>query len=155
MIDPRRSETAAIADIHLRPAPGTDAWLLLGMLGILVQEDWIAKDWLESHAVGLEELLSVLREIPVSDYCATASVPQHEARAAVARIAAANSVAVHEDLGVQMNRHSTLVSYLEKLVWVLTGNFANKGGQYIPAVLLPILEPHRSGLKSPFRRRRA
>ena len=36
-----------------------------------------------------------------------------------------------EDLGVQMNRHSTLVSYLEKLVWVLTGNFANPGGQYV------------------------
>ena len=33
-----------------------------------------------------------------------------------------------EDLGVQMNRHSTLVSYLEKLVWTLTGNFANHGG---------------------------
>ncbi len=139
VIDPRVSETAAIADIHLRPAPGTDAWLLLGMLGILVQEDWVAKDWLEAHAIGLEELLSVLREIPVRDYCAAASVPEHQARAAVARIAAASSVAVHEDLGVQMNRHSTLVSYLEKLLWVLTGNFANQGGQYIPAVLLPIL----------------
>ena len=30
-----------------------------------------------------------------------------------------------EDLGVQMNRHSTLVSYLEKLVWLLTGNLAH------------------------------
>jgi anaerobic selenocysteine-containing dehydrogenase len=139
VIDPRVSETAAIADIHLRPAPGTDAWLLLGMLGILVQEDLVAKDWLEAHAVGLEELVSVLREVPVSDYCAAASVPEDQARAAVARIAAASSVAVHEDLGVQMNRHSTLVSYLEKLLWVLTGNFANKGGQYIPAALLPIL----------------
>ncbi len=139
VIDPRRSETAEIADIHLRPAPGTDAWLLLGMLGILVQEDLIAKDWLETHAVGLEQLLSVLREIPVTDYCAAASVPEDEARAAVARIAEASSVAIHEDLGVQMNRHSTLVSYLEKLLWVLTGNFANQGGQYIPAPLLPLL----------------
>ena len=31
---------------------------------------------------------------------------------------------------MQMNRHSTLVSYLEKLVWLLTGNLANPGGQY-------------------------
>ena len=39
-------------------------------------------------------------------------------------------MAAFEDLGVQMNRHSTLVSYLEKLVWLLTGNLANPGGQY-------------------------
>ena len=36
-----------------------------------------------------------------------------------------------EDLGVQMNRHSTLVSYLEKLVWLLTGNFGKPGAQYV------------------------
>ena len=39
-----------------------------------------------------------------------------------------------EDLGVQMN-HSTLISYLEKLVWVLCGHFGKEGGQYIPAYL--------------------
>jgi anaerobic selenocysteine-containing dehydrogenase len=46
---------------------------------------------------------------------------------AARRIAAASSVAVFEDLGVQMNRHSTLVSYLEKLLWALTGNFGKPG----------------------------
>ena len=46
-----------------------------------------------------------------------------------------SSVAVFEDLGVQMNRHSTLVSYLEKLVWLLTGNLANPGGQYIASTI--------------------
>ena len=45
-------------------------------------------------------------------------------RATARRIAAAESVAVYEDLGVQMNRHSTLVSYLHKLLIFLTGNFA-------------------------------
>ena len=47
------------------------------------------------------------------------------------------SVAAFEDLGVQMNRHSTLVSYLEKLVWVLTGNFGIHGGQYAPTAMVP------------------
>jgi anaerobic selenocysteine-containing dehydrogenase len=138
VIDPRRSETAAIADIHLRPRPGTDAWLILAMLGVLVQEDRIDKSWLEAHTDGLEEVLPVLRRVPVSDYCAAAGVPEEQVRATAARIAAAGSVAVHEDLGVQMNRHSTLVSYLEKLVWLLTGNFGKRGGQYVPAPLLSI-----------------
>ena len=37
-----------------------------------------------------------------------------------------------EDLGIQMCLHSTLASYLEKLLWLLTGNFAKPGAQYMP-----------------------
>ena len=37
-----------------------------------------------------------------------------------------------------MNRHSTLVSYLERLVWMLTGNFAKPGTQYSPSSLVPL-----------------
>jgi anaerobic selenocysteine-containing dehydrogenase len=39
VIDPVISETAKLADIHLRVRPGTDAWLLAAMLGILVQDE--------------------------------------------------------------------------------------------------------------------
>ena len=51
-----------------------------------------------------------------------------------------------EDLGVQMNRHSTLVSYLEKLVWVLTGNLGQPGAQYAPATLVPIVRASKNEL---------
>src|SRR6185295_8458201 len=34
------------------------------------------------------------------------------------------------DLGIQVNRHSTLSSYLEKLLWMFTGNFGKPGSQY-------------------------
>src|SRR5262249_36065214 len=65
---------------------------------------------------------------------------------AARRIARASSVAVFEDLGVQMNRHSTLVSYLEKLVWVLTGNLGRPGAQYAPATLVPIVRASKAEL---------
>src|SRR4029450_13216794 len=67
-------------------------------------------------------------------------------RSAARRIAAASSVAVFEDLGVQMNRHSTLVSYLEKLVWGLTGNLGQPGGQYAPATMVPIVRASKTEL---------
>ena len=67
-------------------------------------------------------------------------------RAAARRIAAASSVAVFEDLGVQMNRHSTLVSYLEKLVWLLTGNLGRPGAQYSPTSLASLVRTSRREL---------
>ena len=70
---------------------------------------------------------------------------------AVDLISNASSVAMFEDLGTQMNRHSTLVSYLEKLLWSLCGHFGNPGGQYIPASLQNIAGSGRASRKSPAR----
>ncbi len=149
VIDPVISETAKFADIHLRVKPGTDAWLLAAMVGMLVQQGKYRQDWLEQHATGLGPVLEAFRNIPVADYCEIAGLQQEQVQAAVDLISGAGSVAMAEDLGIQMNRHSTLVSYLEKLLWALCGQFGNPGGQYIPASLQNIAGSGRSSRKSP------
>jgi len=127
VIDPRRSETAELADIHLRVRPGADAFLLAALVAVIVQEDWVAHSWLEAHAEGAVKVLPHFATLPIAEYCARSGVPEDLVRAAATRIAKAESVASFEDLGVQMNRHSTLVSYLHKLLVLLTGNFGTKG----------------------------
>jgi anaerobic selenocysteine-containing dehydrogenase len=138
VVDPRRTETAEIADIHLQVKPGTDAWLLAALLGVLVQEDLLARDWLAEHADGLEQVLPHFAMLPVPDYCSACGVPEETVRATARRIAAASSMATFEDLGVQMNRHSTLVSYLHKLLVFLTGNFGKQGAGYLPVPFVPL-----------------
>ncbi len=54
------------------------------------------------------------------------------------RIAGADSVAVFEDLGIQQAPNSTLCSYLNKLLWILTGNFAKRGGQHLHSSFAPL-----------------
>ena len=138
VIDPRRTETAELADIHLQVKPGTDAWLLAALGGVLVQEDLIDHEWLREHAEGVQEPLTALREIPIEEYCAISGVPEELVRETARRIGKADSLAVYEDLGIQMNRYSTLNSYLNKLLWVLTGNFGKRGAQYVPAPLVSV-----------------
>jgi len=138
VVDPRRSETAALADFHLQVAPGRDAWALAAMLGVLVQEDRVASEWLRDHTRGFEDVEPVLAAVSVARYCEIADVPETLVREAARRIARASSVAVFEDLGVQMAPHSTLNSWLEKLVWALTGNFAKPGAQYAATALVSL-----------------
>ncbi len=138
VIDPVRTETADLADFHLQVRPGTDLWLVTAMAAILVQENLVDADWIAAHTEGYEPVAQVLREVPVSHYCELAGVPEAQVRAATQRIAGAASVAVYEDLGIQMNRNSTLVSYVEKLLWLLTGNFGKPGTQYVPSNLSQI-----------------
>ena len=149
VIDPVITETARFADIHLRLKPGTDAWLLAAMVGMLVQQGRYHRDWLAAHGTGLDAVLAAFKGIPVDRYCAIAGLPREQVEQAVSVISAAGSVAVAEDLGIQMNRHSTLSSYLEKLLWVLCGQFGNRGGQYIPASLQNIAGSGRSSRRSP------
>jgi anaerobic selenocysteine-containing dehydrogenase len=138
VIDPRRTETAELADIHLRLKPGTDAWLLAALAGVIVQEGLLADQWLREHATGVEEVLTTLRVVPVATYAAIAGVPESLIRTTARRLATARSVAAFEDLGTQMTRHSTLNSYLDNLLWLLTGNFAKPGANNLPLPLIPL-----------------
>ncbi|MGI8335789.1 molybdopterin-dependent oxidoreductase [Actinomadura scrupuli] len=138
VIDPVHTESAELADFHLQVRPGTDIYLLTALAAVLVQEDLIATEWLTEHADGLEAVRAVLGGVPVDRYCEVSGVPEDLVRAAARRIAGASSVAVLEDLGVQMNKDSTLVSYVEKLVWLLTGNLGKRGAQYVFSSLVPI-----------------
>src|SRR5262245_38140837 len=138
VVDPRRTETAELADIHLQLTPGTEAWLLAALAGVIVQEDLTATRWLHEHATGVEEVLAALREVPVAGYAAIAGVPEDLVRTTARRLATARGVAVFEDLGTQMTRHSTLNSYRDNLLWLLTGNFAKPGANNLPLPLIPI-----------------
>jgi len=127
VIDPRRSETAQKADIHLAVKPGTDAWLMAAMAATIVQKDWVRHEWLAEHTTGFEDIYPVLRNIQVPEFSKICGIDQGRIEEVAKRIAEANSVSFFEDLGVQMSIHSTLVSYLQRLVWVTTGHYGRPG----------------------------
>ncbi|MEL0028180.1 MAG: molybdopterin-dependent oxidoreductase, partial [Perlucidibaca sp.] len=138
VIDPRVSESAAMADIHLQIRPGTDAWCLSALAGIIVQEDLVAQDWVARHTTGFDDIAGHLRAVPVARCAEICGVPEERLREAARRIARAKSVSALEDLGMQMSLHSTLGSYLQRLVWVLTGHYGRQGtnNAYVPFLSL-------------------
>lgn len=148
VVDVRRSETAELADFFLQVKPGSDAFLLSAMVAILVQDSLYRREWVADNTSGFEEIAKVFGSVDVSRHCELCGVDETLVRAATARIARAQSVAVSEDLGIQMNRHSTLNSYLEKLIWLLTGNFGNVGGQYASSSLVPMGSAGHSGKRA-------
>lgn len=127
VIDPRRSETAEMADIHIALRPGTDAWCLAALAGIMVRDGLVNAAWIAEHTSGFEAIAPVLAAIPVAEFADVCGIEERVLRDVARRIARAKSVAMAEDLGLQMNVHSTLGSYLQRLVWVLTGHYGRNG----------------------------
>jgi formate dehydrogenase len=148
VIDPRVSETAAMADIHLKIKPGTDAWCLAALLGIIVQDDLLAKEWMGRHTAGYEAVAPSLANIPVSRYAQVCGVDEALLRKAAHRIATAESVSVLEDLGMQMNRHSTLGSYLQRLIWILTGHYGRRGTNNAPVPFVSLSKASKGDTSS-------
>lgn len=138
VIDPVLTDTAKMSDFHLRVRPGTDAWCLAALAGVLVQENLCNEAFLAEHVRGADAVRAALREVVVADYAQRCGVDEELLRAAARRIGAADSVAVFEDLGIQQAPNSTLCSYLNKLLWILTGNFAKKGGQHLHSSFAPL-----------------
>jgi assimilatory nitrate reductase catalytic subunit len=60
--DPRRTDTAEIADLYLPLQPGTDVMLFHGLLHIMLWEGWTRPDYIAAHTNGFEALRSVVRE---------------------------------------------------------------------------------------------
>lgn len=138
VIDPVVTDTAKMADFHLRVKPGADAWCLAALAAVLVQENLCAEAFLAEHVHGADEVRAVLQAIEIGEYAQRSGVDEALLRAAARRIAAADSVAVFEDLGVQQAPNSTLCSYLNKLLWILTGSFAKRGGQHLHSSFAPL-----------------
>lgn len=145
VIDPVITDTAKMADFHLRVRPGTDAWCLAALAAVLEQENLCDQTFLDAHVTGADQVREVLRGVSIAECAARCGVAEALIRAAARRVAAARSVSVFEDLGIQQAPNSTVCSYLNKLLWILTGNFAKRGGQHLHSSFAPLFSPGRVG----------
>ena len=105
--DPRLSETAELADFHMQIKPGTDAWALAGLISIFIMEDLINWEWVKEHTINAETTMRQFQQFSIPDLCTTCGITPQKLTELAKRLATAESIAWHEDLGVQMNRHST------------------------------------------------
>jgi anaerobic selenocysteine-containing dehydrogenase len=139
VIDPRVSETAKMADIHLQIKPSTDAFLMLAILSIIVKEGLHDKTFLANHCTGFEAVEKELLAIDAEDYARRADVPFELVQQVARGFATAKNGCVRVDLGTQHSMHTTLNAYLEKLLYLVTGNFGKKGGNNLHTYLVPLL----------------
>ena len=137
VIDPRKSETAEIADIHLALKPGTDALLTRAMIAVILDEGWENREYIEKYVSGFETVRPWFAGFDARSAAAVCDLDFGEVRE-VCRLLATRNWCMHPDLGVFMNRHSTLASYLHIILGAVCGRIAVPGGIVIPGALMPL-----------------
>jgi anaerobic selenocysteine-containing dehydrogenase len=148
VIDPARTRTAALADRHIAPRPGTDAALLFAVVHVLFDEGLVDADLggIADQVTGVDEIRSLATDFApevVADHCGVAAT---EIRTLAREIAAAPSAAVYGRIGTSTVEFGTLTNWLVDVVNVLTGNLDRPGGVMFPlGPTAPAPRPPRPG----------
>lgn len=130
VIDPRRSETAKIANIHLALRPGTDALLLKSMIAIILREGMHNQEYIDKHVNGFKEILPWFAGFDVNAALKICELEYDQVFRVCLEFAKRQSC-LRDDLGILMNRHSALVSYLLVVLLAICGRIGVPGGDYL------------------------
>ncbi|WP_373184702.1 molybdopterin-dependent oxidoreductase [Halopseudomonas sp.] len=76
VVDPRRTATCEIADMHLAVQPGTDVALLHGIMHILMWEGWTDQTFIAAHTSGIEDLQTLVRDYTPEFVARTCGISQ-------------------------------------------------------------------------------
>ena len=140
VVDPLRSETAARANMHLQPRIGTIALFLKSLIAIVLQQGWENKEFLARHCDGFERIEGWLRNFDVASALKICRLDPGAVQE-LARIYASEPTAMRTDLGLLMDRQSTMNSYLEMILMAVCGRIGTPGGNVFPGHMMP-LGPH-------------
>lgn len=132
VVDPRRTATAAHADIHLRIRPGADALLLFAMVHVLFEEGIVRLGRLEGHVNGMEAVRDLAADFTPARVAPACGVDPNEIVSLARELAAAPSAAVYARIGTCTVEFGTLAQWLVDVLNVLTGNLDRPGGAMFP-----------------------
>ncbi|MDQ2586803.1 molybdopterin-dependent oxidoreductase [Saccharothrix yanglingensis] len=125
VVDPRRTRTAEAADEHFFVRPGTDPFLLLGIVHTLFEEGLTSV----THDVdGLDELRELVAEFPPAVAERVSGVPAGDVARLARELASARTAAVYSRMGGSVVEFGTITQWLVDVINVLTGNLDRPGG---------------------------
>jgi len=134
VVDPFRSRTARVADEHLRPLPGTDAALAMGMMRAVVDAGLQDEAWCRAHAEGYDELLAALEDHPVERCAQLCGVPAVDIESIGREFATVRPALLRLGVGAQRHMGAPAAYSTIASLPALTGAWRDRGGgcSYIP-----------------------
>jgi anaerobic selenocysteine-containing dehydrogenase len=150
VIDPIRTRTAESADLHVRPRPGSDAALALGMMHVIVRDGLHDADWIARHTLGFDALRARLEEYPPPRAEALTGVPAAEITELARAYATTAPQAIRTLIGLGHHQHGGMILRTIACLPGLVGAWRHHGGGLVgttawagwaPLDLAPVARP--------------
>ncbi len=144
VIDPRRSETAELADEHHFIRPGTDALFLMAILSTLFEENLIKPGPLEDIIRGIETLGQAVAAFTPEKVSKVTGVDAKVIREIARSLAQTEKAVCYGRMGVSVQPFGTLCQWAIQLINLLTGHVDSVGGALVPSSAVGYVKPGES-----------
>ncbi|MFD1812183.1 molybdopterin-dependent oxidoreductase [Rhodococcus gannanensis] len=128
VVDPVRTRTAEVADLHVPIRPGTDALFLLGVLSVVAEEGLARPSRVPDVVDGLDEALALAREYTPESVAEACGIDAALIRVVARGFAGASAAVAHSRIGTCMQEFGTLANWLVEVLTIVTGNLDRPGG---------------------------
>lgn len=132
VVDPRRTETAAIADAHHTIRPGADVFLLAAMVHTLFDERRVQLGRLAPHLNGVDAVRDAVQPFAPERVAARCGIAAETVRDLARALAAAPRGCVYGRMGTCVQPYGTLCSWLVDVLNALTAKLDEPGGAMFP-----------------------
>jgi anaerobic selenocysteine-containing dehydrogenase len=140
-IDPRRTETARRARVHLQPRPGEDPALLAGLLHVVFAEGLVDRAFIAANVTGVEALAEAVRPFTPERVARRAGVPAEQLVTAARVFGRAERGCATCGTGPNFATRGNLSEYLALALNSVCGRWARAGEKLLrPNVLLPAFD---------------
>ena len=147
--DPRESDVAALAHIHLPVRPGEDPAMLAGIIHIILSEGLYDKAFVQQYVDGIDELQRAVADFTPAVAAAPAGVDESQLVAAAPLLAGGAKGVVSTGTGPEMAGQGTLTQYLVSSLNIICGRFCREGEKSsIPRVFTAVT-PRRAQVAPP------
>jgi anaerobic selenocysteine-containing dehydrogenase len=135
VVDPRRTETAERAALHLRPRPGTDGAMALAVAQRLIERGWIDEAFVHDHVLGFAAFRDSVRDKTPAWAAEIAGVPAAQIERLAELLGTVKPATINAGFGLQRytNSGQTLRAMIALLA--LTGNVGKPGAGWVFANL--------------------
>lgn len=131
VVDPRKTETAKIADQHLFIRPNTDAFFYLSFLNELDRQGGIDRARAASMAEGIDEILALAAQWPVEKAAEVTHISAETMRSIVTTFRTADGASIYSSTGVNMSRNGSIGFWVQEAINLLSGNLDRRGGTLV------------------------
>ena len=144
VVDPRRTETAALASEHVAILPGTDLWFLLGLFAALREAGPPRCQAYDGRLGDFDVAMAATGSVDVADAARRSGVPADVVRRLAGELYRARRACVYGRMGVSTQEHGTLCQWLLQLIHLYTGNLDTEGGMLPCEPVMPVTGPGSS-----------
>lgn len=127
VIDTRRTATAAEADVHLAPQPGTNVAVLNGLLNIIIEEGGVDDGFVAAHTVDFDRLKKTVSNYPPARVEEISGVPAPTLREAGRLLAKAESLVSTVLQGVYQSMQATEAAVQVNNINLIRGMIGRRG----------------------------